>query len=307
MGGPRQHTISNFYLKEFLNSGIVYRRGAKLPRFVKKPKNVAVRINYYGGPSDNLNMLDKMNSAIEGWAAPVLKRLVYDVTSITHSDWVILSYYFANVHVRTPAFQDGMVATFKEFAKKVNKMVEDMKKAYEKAEAEGKDLSVFKSPSFDDSPRYSLDELNAWMEKLEQKEGRLDNLLTFYHMIKDIAGCIQKMSFHILGASGGLFFITTDRPLVLYSLISGSTLGAGWANKDALAAMALDPKHILVMCYRGEPAIYDKTLTPKDVQFWNIQLMKYAVYEVYSKFQYDIALDWMLRRGIWGKVRRANL
>jgi hypothetical protein len=35
--------------------------------------------------------------------------------------------------------------------------------------------------------------------------------------------------------------------------------------------------------------------------------MKYAAYEVYSKFPYDIALDWMLRRGIWGKVRRGNL
>jgi hypothetical protein len=90
MGGPRQHTVPNFYLKEFLNSGIVYRRGAKSPRFVKKPKNVAVRINYYGESSGNLDILDQMNSAIEGWAAPVLKRLVYDVTSITYSDWVTL-------------------------------------------------------------------------------------------------------------------------------------------------------------------------------------------------------------------------
>ena len=307
MGGPRQHTIPNFYLKEFLNSGIVYRRGVKSPRFVKKPNNVAVRINYYGESSGNLDILDQMNSAIEGWAAPVLKRLVYDVTSITYSDWVTLSYYFANIHVRTPAFQDGMVATFKEFAKKVNKMAEDMKKAYEKAEAEGRDLSIFKSPSFDDSPRQSLNEFNTLIEKLEQREGRLANMLSFYHLIKDIAGCIQKMSYHIFEASVGLFFITTDRPLVLFSLISGSTLGAGWVNKDAVAAMALDPKHLLVICYRGEPAIYDKVLSTKDVQFWNIELMKYAAYEVYSKFPYDIALDWMLRRGIWGKVRRGNL
>ncbi len=31
-----------YHLKEFLNAGIVYRRGDKSPRFVKKPKNVAV-------------------------------------------------------------------------------------------------------------------------------------------------------------------------------------------------------------------------------------------------------------------------
>ena len=143
MGGRRQHTIPSFYLKEFLNSGIVYRRGNKSPRFVKKPKKVAVRIDYYGGPSDDLDALDKMNSAIENWAAPVLRRLVYDVTSITRSDWIILSYYFANIHVRTPAFQDGMVRDFKEMTQQLNTMAADMKEAYEKAKAEGKDLSTY--------------------------------------------------------------------------------------------------------------------------------------------------------------------
>jgi hypothetical protein len=207
MGGPRQHTIPKFFLKEFLNPGIVYRRGDKSPRHVKRPKKVAVHINYYGGPSDNLDILDDMNSAIENWAAPVLKRLVYDVTSISHSDWVILSYYFANIHVRTPAFQDSTAATFKELTQKLNKMAEDMKKAYKKAEAEGRDLSAFNTPSFDDSPRWPLDEWNKWMEKLQQREGRLDSILTFYSLIKDIAEYIQKMSFHILEAPGGLFLL----------------------------------------------------------------------------------------------------
>lgn len=113
------------------------------------------------------------------------------------------------------------------------------------------------------------------------------------------------MTFHILEAPGGLFFVTTDKPLVLFSLVSGSPLGAGWGNKDALAAMPLDPKHLLVMCYRGEPAVYHKILSIKDVQFWNIELMKYGVYEVYSKYTYDIALDWMIGKGIW-KIKKAG-
>jgi len=303
MSGRRQHTIPSFYLKEFLNSGIVYRRGDKSPRFVKKPKNVAVRINYYGGPSDDLDALDKMNSAIENWAAPVLKRLVYDVHSITRSDWIILSYYFANIHVRTPAFQDLMIKTHKEMSKQLNKMAGDMKKAYEKAKAEGKDLTIFNSPASGDSPRYSLDEWNKWIEKLDQKEGRLDSLFSFYGLIKDVAEYIQKMTFHILEASGALFFVTTDRPLVLFSLASGSPLGAGWANRDALAVLPLNPKNLLVMCYRGKPAVYHKVLSNREVQFWNIELMKYAVYEVYSKYTYNIALDWMLRKGIW-KIKK---
>ena len=305
MSTRRQHTIPYFYLKKFLNSGIVYRRGDKSPRFIKTPKNVAVRIDYYGGPSDDFDVLDKMNSAIENWAAPVLRKLIDDVASITHSDWVTLSYCFANIHVRTPAFQDSMISTFKEMTKRLNKMAEDMTKAYKKAKAEGKDLSIFNTPSFYDSPRYSIDEWNKWVEELDQKEGRLVNIASFYRLIKDIAGYIQRMSFHVLEAPGGLFFTTTDRPLVLFSLMSGSPLGAGWGNKDVLAALPLDPKHLLVMCYRGEPAVYHTVLSAKDVHFWNIEFMKYAVYEVYSKHTYDIALDWMLRKGIW-KTKRAG-
>ena len=212
-----------------------------------------------------------------------------------------MSYYFANIAVRTPAFHDGMISEFKVLTQRLNKTAEDMKKAYEKAKAEGKDLSIFSRPSFDDSPRYSLDEWNKWMEKLEHKEGKLDSILSFYSLIKDVAEYIQKMTFHILEAPGGLFFVTTDRPLVLFSLISGSPLGAGWGNQDALAALPLDPKHLLVICYRSEPAVYHKVLSTQDVQFWNIEMMKYAVCEVYSKYPYDVALDWMLRRGSWGK------
>ena len=305
MGKRRQHTIPYFYLKKFLKPGFVYRRGDKSPRYVKTPKDVAVHSDYYGRSSDKFNALDKINTATETWAAPLLEKLTNDVNSITHSEWVILSYYFANIHVRTPAFQDTMINTFKEMTKQLNKMAERMKKAYETAEAEGKDLSLLSTPSFYDSPRHSIDEWNKLMDKLDQKDGRLDSIYVFYSLVRDIAEHIQKMALYIFEASGGLFFITTDRPLVLFSLISGSPLGAGWENKDALAALPLDPKHLLIMCYRGEPAVYHAVLSGEGVRFWNIELMKYTVDEIYSKYTYGIALDWMLRRGGW-KTKKAG-
>jgi len=305
MGKRRQHTIPYFYLKEFLKPGIVYRRVDKSPRYVKTPKDVAVHSDYYGRSSDEFNALDKINSKTETWAAPLLKKLINDPASITHSEWVILSYYFANIYVRTPAFQDTMINTFKEMTEQLNKMAERMKKAYEKAEAEGKDLSLFSTPTFNNSPGTSVDEWNKWMDKLDQEDGKLDNISLFYSLIRDIAECIQKMAFYIFEASGGLFFITTDRPLVLFSLISGSPHGAGWEKKDALAALSLDPKHLLTMCYRGTPAIYNRVPSAGDVHFFNVELMKYAVYEVYSKHEYDVALDWMLREGIW-KIKKAG-
>jgi len=299
MGKRRQHTIPSFYLKKFLEPGVLYRREDRSPRHVKTPKDVAVHRDYYGRSSDRFNGLDKINDMTETWAAPLLEKLIDDVSSITYSEWVILSYYFANIYVRTPAFQGTMINTFKEMTEQLNKMAERMKKAYEEAEAEGKDLSLFSTPALNNSPGTSADEWNKWMDKLDREDGKLDNISLFYSLIRDIAECIQKMAFYIFEAPAGLFFITTDRPLVLFSLISGSPYGAGWGRKDALAVLALDPEHLLTMCYRGEPAVYHRVPTVEDVRFFNVELMKYAVNEVYSKYTYDIALDWMLRKGGW--------
>lgn len=305
MGKQRQHTIPYFYLKEFLKPGIVYRRGDKSPRYVETPKGVAVHSDYYGRSSAEFGGLDEMNSATETLAAPLLKKVINDPASITYSEWVILSYYFANIYVRPLSFQDSMIGTFKEVTRQVNKVAENMKKAYEKAEAEGKDLSLFSSPSPDDSPRLSVDELNQWTGKLDREDGRLDSIRVSYSLVKDIAECIQKMAFYIFEAPGELFFIMTDRPLVLFSLISGSPHRAGWEKKDAVAALSLDPKHLLTMCYRGTPAIYNRVPSAGDVQFFNVELMKYAVNEVYSKYPYDTALDWMLRKSGW-KTKKAG-
>jgi len=199
----RQHTIPYFYLKEFLKPGIVYRRGDKSPRYVKTLKDVAVYSDSYGRSSNEFSALDKINSVAETWAAPLLKKLINDPASITHSEWVILSYYFANIHVRTPAFQDIMINTFKQMTKQLNKLAKGMKKAHERDEAEGKDLSIFSTPTFNNSPRTSVDERNKWMDKLDREDGKLDNISLFYSLIRDIAECIQKMAFYIFEAPGG--------------------------------------------------------------------------------------------------------
>jgi hypothetical protein len=109
------------------------------------------------------------------------------------------------------------------------------------------------------------------------------------------------MSLHVLEAPRALFFITTDTPLILYSLNSGSPSGAGWENPDAMAVIPVHPKYCLVLIYRKEATIYSRVLAPDQVNFWNINSMKYASTEVHSKYDYDIARNWMLRQGIWRK------
>jgi len=303
--GRRQHTIPRFYLEQFF-PGFCYRYGAKSPRYHKKAKDVAVQTDYYGGPDDDLKMLDSMNSFIENEAAPVLQRLVYDTTSITRNDWVTLSYYFANMYVRTPAFHESMKRDFQKITEQLNWMARDMMASVERARAEGKDVSIPDMLPDDDSPRFTMDEWNKWAEELETEQGRLNMTATFYRYMKDIAEYIQRMTIFILNATGGLFFVTTDRPLILLSMSFGSTLGAGWGNADAFAILPLDPKHFMTMFYAGPPSVRGKDLSADEVHFFNSEMMKYATNEVYSKYPYNMALDWMHRRGQWTPPKKGK-
>lgn len=304
MGNRKQHVVPNFYLKEFF-PGIVYRKGEKSPRFTKKARNLSVRTNYYGKPGDDLILpLDELNSVIESQAAPVLKRLILgETTTINRSDWVTLSYFFANMQLRNPSYHETLRRSFRQMTDQINEMVEKMKASYEKAKAEGKEFHIPLKPDSSGQRGYSLEEVNKSMEELEAKDGNIkitENL--FYHM-RDIAAYIQKMSLHVLTASALGFFITTDTPLVLFSLSSGSPVGAGWGNNDALAVIPVHPKHCMVLCYRKERTIYTKVLARGEVEFWNIEMMKYASREIYSKHPYNLALDWMHDRGIWQREK----
>jgi hypothetical protein len=303
--GRRQHTIPKFYLEQFF-PGWCYRRGTKSPCYHKRAKNVAVQIDYYGRPEEDLKMLDRMNSFIENEAAPVLQRLVYDATSISRNDWVTLSYYFANMYVRTPAFHESVKQDFQKMTKQLNLMAHDMVAAVERAKAEGEDIPVPEMLPDDGSPRFTMDEWNKWAEELETEPGRLSMTTAFYGNMKDIAEYIQRMSLFILDALGGLFFVTTDRPLILLSMATDSTLGAGWGNTDAFAIHPLGPKHFMAMFRAGPATIRGKGLSADEVHFLNLEMMKYANREIYSKHPYDIALDWMYRKGQWAPSKKVK-
>ena len=259
---------------------------------------MAVQINYYGEPTDDLKMLDRMNSFIENEAAPVLKRLVRDPTLITRADWVTVSYYLFNMYVRTPTFIESMKRTYQKMTEELNQMACRMMSALQKARDEGQNIPA-PDMSPNDSPRFTMDEWNKWAEGLETEQGRLDMAAAFYSNMKDVAPYIQRMSLFILSAPRGLFFITTDTPLILLSMSSDSTIGAGWGNADAFAVHPLDPKHSMAMFYAGPATIRGMPLSAEEVHFWNFNMMRYANMEVYSKYQYEMALEWMHARGQW--------
>lgn len=299
MTNRRQHVVPYFYLKEFF-PGFVYRKGQSTPRFTRKARNISVRTDYYGKPQEEpLLPLDKFNSVIENETAPIFQKLKNDVTAVTKGDWITLSYFFANMQIRNPAYIEMYRTTIRHMTRQVIDMTDNMRKSYESAKAEGKEFPIPEIPPTGGERRYSIDELKGSLEELDAPRGHIRIAEGLYFQIRDIASYIQNMSLHVFKASGGHFFVSTDTPLMLYGLSTGTPAGAGWANRDAMAMLPMDPKYCLMLAYRAHPAIYTGQLIDNDVNLWNVHLMKYASSEVYSKYPYDLASDWICQRGIW--------
>jgi len=290
----QQHTIPQFYLKSFLQPGWVYRRNESKPRFVNNPRQVAVKRNYYGKNASEEKYMDQFNSHIESKGAPALNKLIRSPEKITVDDWIILSYLFANLYVRTPIIVEEMRATTLNFADGLNRKASQMMEKMKDAISKGEDLSQF---TYDgprsSSPRFSLDEINNEATKLGFKKGHLGLLAGLFSAIPNIAESIQKMTFLILDAPKDSFFITSDRPIHLQSRITGSRVGAGWANPDAFGAIALDPYHYLAMFYHEEVGVASKEAEPQRVLDCNAETMRFADEEMYSLTECPEALDWM--------------
>jgi len=306
MAKRRQHTIPQFYLRQFLSPGWVYRQGKFAPRYTSNAAGVAVHQDYYGRDKVGKKTLDDLNSVAEAEGAPALRKLVNNPHTITQKDWVKLSYLFANFAVRTPATIEDMRFTMLEITTQINAMAEKMTKSIKKALSEGRDLSEFVQSGLvvpsglsNESHSTNLEQLNEYANKLRQEKGHLFAARDTFSTLVSIAKCIQRMSFFVLEAPPHPFFVTSDRPLSLQSRKTGSRVGAGWGNSDALGIIALCPSHFLIMCYYPHSIIYSDKLSLEQVAGLNLEIIKFADREVYSPFEYPEADDWMKGLGRW--------
>jgi len=100
----------------------------------------------------------------------------------------------------------------------------------------------------------------------------------------------------IIEASPKLFFVTSDRPLLLRSRFSNSLVDVGWKKRDAVGCIALSPSRFMQVFYDKEPCIYQRTAEPNEVPSINRQTIMTADLEIYSKFECDEAAEWMTGR-----------
>lgn len=296
----RQHTIPQFYLRPFLSPGWVYRRGKFAPRATKNPAGVAVKRHYYGKGESGRKTLDYLNSVAETYGAPVLKKLFEHPYAITWRDYVKLSYLFANFFVRTPSIIEETRAMELEMTMQANVMARKMTERLAQSLMNGSEVSDFLQAEPDnESASMTLDQMNEHANRLQQKGGhRVAALDTFYSLV-DIAECIQQMCFRLVEAPAHLFFLTSDKLLTLQRRATGSRVGAGWKNNDALGLIPLCPSHFLLMFYAEPTGIGIQQATPDQVVGLNLETIRFADQEVYSPFQYQEADDWMKAAGCW--------
>jgi len=299
MANRRQHNIPQFYLRQFLSPGWVYRRGADAPRFVKSPAGVAMQKDYYGRNKAAREPLDDLNSYVEDKGAPSFMNLIRSPKTITQYDWLVLSYLFANLFVRNPAVIEEWRAAALKATARVNAVAEKMTDRLIAASLAGSDLSEFQSEPEDESATMTLDQFNKHAAKLRAEGGHRIAASDMFVAFPDIAECIQQMSFIVWEAPHNFSFLTSDRSLVLQSRATGSRAHVGWKNPDALGSIALCPNHFLTMFYYEPSGIYLAKATPEQVAGLNLETIKFAEQEIYSPFKYPEANDWMNAVGRW--------
>jgi hypothetical protein len=293
----KQHTLPRFYLELFL-PGWVYPRGKNAPHKRKSASAIMAQHDYYGKSGTVEEVLDNLNSAVENRVAPVYRKMLVEPLSITGHDWLILSYFFANIFLRTPTSIEEIRFMELQTAATALEMAIEMTKRMETNLLVDKRLSHLPLDVPDsDAPSMTVEEMLGHAEKLAAKNGHRTAALDSYDSLPDIAESIQNMSFRVVQAPPGLFFVTSDRALTLKRRTTNSRVGAGWARKDAMGLLSLSPRYFLILFYGEASGLH--VATPDQVAGLNLETIMYANKEVYSPFEYQEAEDWMRGVGRW--------
>ena len=205
-----------------------------------------------------------------------MTKLISDPTTITAADWVDLGRLFANFALRTPAYIDELRDAELEAFRQINEILDPQIRAL---------------PPGTIVDTSQLDEINRSADRLRSARPQIE--AEPFIALQSVAKCIQRMQFVLTEAPEGPGFITSDRPLALRRFPSGSRVGAGWGNADAMGQIALSPRHYLLMLYGIPRTISVANATPEQVEEWNEETLCCADREIYSAVEHQGAYDWM--------------
>ena len=139
----------------------------------------------------------------------------------------------------------------------------------------------------------TLDQWNEYFRRAQVQGGYRLVASALFTAMPEIARCIREMGFLLWDAPDNMPFVTSDRPLGLWSLTRSSRVGVGWDNRDACGFMALSPTTYLCVSYLTPHRILRLDATPDDVVFLNEATLAQAYREAYSSQEYPQAEQWM--------------
>jgi hypothetical protein len=248
--------------------------------------------------------LDDLNTKIEQLGAPTFRKLVQNPRTFSQDDWEMISYVLANFAVRIPATIDGISHALLDMVDQANVLAEKMKEKLLEALEGGSDLSEFDIALPDDeAPSMTLDQMNQDAAKMRAEGGHRLAAHVIFAALPGVAKYIQQMWPLVLKAPAEYYFITSDNPVVLRSSTTGSPVGAGWANPDVQATIALHPTRYLFMYHANRPGILQQEASPRVVDELNFATILFANSEVYSLFEYPEANQWMKGLGKWERSK----
>ena len=310
MGGSKQHTIPQFYLRRFLGPGYLFKKWAKQPAWKRSPKGVAVEFDYYGAPTEGKPTLDDVNDKIEDRSARTLQKIVERPEDVDAADLVVIRYFIANLAVRTPAVVNSVKDAVVSLGAQMSAMVDHMKTVLEEQRREGKAISALAAPyipsSEDDGPSMPADEFIAEVEKVRAMRIATPEAMGTYAAMRDIVEVVGSMRLVVFEAPPESIFITSDNPVVVRRATTGLPGLGRWMATDAFVTVPLSPSHLLFLVRDGviPPevdlsgfSVYNASKAMVDAA--NIDTLRFAHAEVYGSGDSAEARRWMHGSGIW--------
>lgn len=256
MATIRCHTVPKFYLNYFLQPGSnllwVYDKKDVDIR-PQPPVNTTVIGDYYLSEPDDKGEKDQRAeeflSVIEGWAKPILDRLVNRPNSLAEANKDVLSMFIAFTHCRSPrsvqAIKEMSEAGVDYVLDQVKEIAQDsveMRKLYERFSQKENNASNL---PYDEFIQVMKDPKKGVYVEVNEKHAIGESLL----LAEVVHRRIMDLYWHIRIAPREHFFITSDAPVTVFTPLPNNQaiFGGGLGLPTVQLTFPLSPRVCLHM------------------------------------------------------------
>jgi hypothetical protein len=247
----------------------------------KAPKNVAHGNGYYNIRTDDGGVskeLEHAFSRFEGEAAKIFYNITIKNKSITVHEKALLSEFIYFMHTRVPNFRENVNRFTSEISKKMMQVaiaqpeyLHGVLNEVDRRNGEENDHDIDGLIDFIQSDRYTIE---------VPQERRIQLMIDMAEKISEV---IFNMRWEFLIAPTGVYFVTSDNPVVLLDLKNTSNFfGDGFRSSPSVEmTFPLSPQYCLLGTWRNGKERY-KLVTSERVKAINLRTCNSSSKHVYS-------------------------